>query len=146
MSAPIVTRRQAVVAAAAASLPGVPALVTSAHAAPADRLLIAAETEITCLYAGMTGTRSDEEAYEIVDQASRFDDFIVAAVPTSLSDCAVKVRRVLDAEIGMVAGQNERDVPSLALVLEYIETLTGGPTHPTRRVVRSSDDSDTLAR
>ena len=74
---------------------------------------------------------SDEVANAITDTAGEFDDFIVAAVPKSLADCAVKLRRVLDAEIGMVVGQNYRDAPSLALVLEYIETLTGAPTHPT---------------
>ena len=108
----------------------------------AGRQLIAAETEITQLYAGMADCLTDHDANAIVKQAGALDDCIFAAVPASLADCAVKLRRALDHEVGMVAGTNDRDVPALVQVLDYIEAVTGAPTHPTRPIARTWDEDD----
>jgi len=142
MSAQNLTRRQAIVAAAGvASVSAVPALALSVHASGPDapaayHLLVAAETEITRLYAGWDDCQTDKETDEITSRAWLLDDFIATAAPASLADCAVKLRRVLDREVGMVAGANDRDVPALAQVLDYIESVTGAPTHPTRPTAR----------
>jgi hypothetical protein len=108
----------------------------------ADSLLVAAETEITRLYAGMADCQTDREANEITSRAWRLDDVIADAIPVSLADCAVKLRRVLDREVGMVAGANDRDVPALAQVLDFIESVIGAPTHPTRPIAREWEIGD----
>jgi hypothetical protein len=148
MSAPAVTRRQALVTAAGISVAAVPALALAGQASgpgvPADRLLIAAETEITRLYDGIDapGSLSDEESDVLLKQAIALDDYVATAVPTSLSDCAVKLRRVLDQTTGMVIGCGGNDIPSLVSVLDYIERVTGAPNHPTRPIARQWGDGD----
>ena len=44
----------------------------------------------------------------------------------------MKIRRVLDKEVGLLAGDSDRDIISLAQVLTLLHTLIGAPTHPTR--------------
>jgi hypothetical protein len=147
MSGPGVTRRQALVTAAGLSIAAVPALALAGHASPSipvDRILIAAETEITRLYDSLDapGQVSDEQSTGIFDQAWALEDYIAAAVPTSLSDCAVKLRRLLDRNTGIPVGPWGNDIPSLVSVLDYVETVTGPPTHPTRPIAQSDNGGD----
>lgn len=119
------------------------ARASSSEVPSADSLLIAVETEITQLFNRLDDdphSMSEEESNTIFHQAVALDDYVAAAPPTSLADCAVKMRRVLDRTTSMVIGSRDSDVVVFAQVLDYIETVTGAPNHPTRPIARSWDD------
>jgi hypothetical protein len=124
MSAPTVTRRQAVIAAAAASLAGVPAIALGGQASraasvsTADRPLIAAEIEITERLTYLEG-QSDVDSWEepwkaIYERIWELEDFVSQTAPQSLAECAVKLRRILDSDVGMPNGYRDNDAASLA--------------------------------
>ena len=152
MSGPTVTRRQAIVAAAGARLANVAALSLSGHASAAgglaaDRALIAAESEITerrTYLEAQADVDSWKEPWKgIFERIWELEDFVSQTAPQSLAGCAVKLRRLLDADVGLVSGRRDSDVLSLAQVLNFVHGMTGEPMHPTRPTVQSWDDNET---
>jgi hypothetical protein len=126
-------RRAGTLAAAAAAISTLPAL---AVASGDDNALIAAEAEITRLYASMDA-HPDRDSFEepwapIYQRIYALEDFIALTPPTSLAGAAVKLRRVLDAEVGIGTGSRDNDPPSIAHVLALVHRMVGEPTHPTR--------------
>jgi hypothetical protein len=55
------------------------------------------------------------------DRACELDETIATSEPQTLAGAAVKLRRLLDPELGLEAGDRESDVPSLRQVLALIE-------------------------
>ncbi len=111
----------------------------------ADRPLIAAEIEITERLTYLDG-QSDVDSWEepwkaIYERIWELEDFVSQTVPQSLAGCAVKLRRILDSDVGMPNGYRDNDAASLAQVLDFVHGMTGAPTHPTRPVARFDDDN-----
>jgi hypothetical protein len=118
----------------ATTLPTLPALsVVSGN----DRALIEAEAEITRLYTlpilkDENNDCFDEPWASIYAEVYRLEDFIAATPPQTLAGVAVKLRRVLDREVGMDPTASTTDLPSLLSVLSFIHGVIGKPSHPTR--------------
>lgn len=106
--------------------------------------LAAAEAEIARRYVLFEERedQSDEAGDAILNPATELDRFIAATPPASMADVAVKLRRVLDATVGMASGANIYDIPSLAQILAYVHTITGEPTHPTRPTSTGDEDEE----
>jgi hypothetical protein len=126
-------RRAGTLATAAAAISTMPAL---AVAPGDDSALIEAEAEIARLYASMEGYPDRDSFKEpwapIYQRIYALEDFIIETPPTTLVGAAVKLRRLLDEEVGMGTGQSDTDAPSLAHVLALVHRMVGEPTHPTR--------------
>jgi hypothetical protein len=128
-------RRAGTLATAAAAISTLPAL---AVASDDDKALIDAEAEITRLYASLyadpdADRDDDKEPWtSIYQRVYALEDFIAFTPPATLAGAAVKLRRVLDAEVGIGTGQRDIDPPSLAQVLALVHRIAGEPTHPTR--------------
>lgn len=153
--------REGTIGHAPADLPGVMALNTMRDArrflarADADALqivpempsnsLAAAEAEVARLYALWDELDDGTDACgsnEAGDKAVELDHFIAETPPASMADVAVKLRRLLDASVGLPSGSSPRDVVSLAQILAYVETITGKPTHSTRPTSTGLEDED----
>ncbi len=109
-----------------------------------DDALIAAEIKIAAKFAWLAATRdartaldaaggnSDTMTQPVFDEINALDDFIADTPAASLAGAAVKLRRVLDVDDGIITGVSFRDIPSLVSVLDLIHGIIGQPTHPTR--------------
>jgi hypothetical protein len=110
----------------------------------ADDALIAAEAEITRLYA--LPIHSDE-SYDLDDEPlrstyadiGRLEDFIASTPARSLAGVAVKLRRMLDREVGIEPANDVRDLPRLLRILAFVHGTVGEPTHATRPLYRLED-------
>jgi hypothetical protein len=124
-------RRAGTLATAAAAISTLPVLASGD-----DRALIEAEAEITRLYASMVAHPDRDSFAEpwapIYQRIYALEDFIIDTPPATLVGAAVKLRRLLDVELGMGTGQSDTDAPSLARVLALVHRMVGEPTHPTR--------------
>jgi hypothetical protein len=102
----------------------------------ADDALVDAEAEITRLFEWLSANPDADEKLErdpVYDQIYALDDFIAATPPKTLAGVAVKLRRVLDAEVGM-APNGINDVPALLSILDFVHRTIGEPAHATRPV------------
>ena len=93
-----------------------------------DAEFIETESEIARLYreCGLRADRSDEASKPYYDRIEVLEHSIAQSAPTSLVSAAVKLRRLLDPEVGMPIGEGEDDFPSLHQVLAFIETAAKG--------------------
>jgi hypothetical protein len=108
----------------ALALAGPPALgVTSAATAAAhpDAVLIAAERQIAVLRAELFDD-PDDDAY---DPVWELEDVIACTPAATLIGAAVKLRRLLDPDLGLETGAKEHDVESLQHVLDVVERELG---------------------
>jgi hypothetical protein len=114
-------------------------------AGAADVLLIAAEVEITEQLAWLAAhedLREDDPARaSAYAQVWRLEDFVAHVAPATLAVVAVKLRRVLDREIGIVTQDCDNELPSLIGILDFIHSIVGLPTHPTRPTVSREEVS-----
>ena len=99
---------------------------------PTDAALLDAETDVIALYAALdkmpTDTREEEEALEpLRDRANDLEEFVRVEPSETLTGAAVKLRRLLDPEIGMVAGERKSDMPALRDILAFMERAQGVP-------------------
>lgn len=103
---------------------------------PPSNALAEAEQAVTRRYdeiaAADAETANDIGPHDLCYTAS---DFIAETPPASLADVAVKLRRMCDATVGIIAGHNRGDLVSLLQILAFVEGLAGTPTYPTRRIV-----------
>jgi hypothetical protein len=102
---------------------------------------------VTRIYAQMEvqprNTAAGEAAWqEASDRASQIDDFIHAAPPGTPAGAAVKLRRLLDPEVGLPASDETGDFSSMLLILDFLHSVAGRPTHLTRAVWRGGEDTD----
>lgn len=132
----------ATVATAVAPLAALPALASGD-----DRALVAAEIEITELYA-WADQQEDEEVYNsslplhpVLARIYELNRFIDRTAPATLVGVAVKLRRLLDHEVG-IDPSGDGDVPSLLLILDFVHGAVGQPTHPTRPVYPIDAEDD----
>ena len=58
---------------------------------------------------------------------NRLIDFIEETPPETLVGAAAKLRRLCDADVGMVAGENDGELASLGQVLKFVESLLHEP-------------------
>jgi hypothetical protein len=105
-----------------------------------DAALINAEADIARLDAYLDAVREkrelhDEEEAPIYDRDRELDWLIAETAPETLAGCAVKLRRLLDRQVGIDTGKSDQDIPSLLQVYEFIERMTGKPQHPTSPLV-----------
>jgi len=137
-----ITRRLVLAASAAIAAP---AVALSATEADADRFIIAAEAEIARIYDWIdrqpNETREQEDARQpAFDRVYQFEDFIAAAEPITAAGAAAKLRRLLDAEVGIVTGASDGDYPSMLRILAFLQSVAGAPTHPTRPVWQEQEE------
>ena len=138
MSAEIITlsRRTVLSTTAAAAALGVPSIVLAGL--DGDAAIIAAEAEIARIYDWVgrqpCKTAEQEAALDLVRfRAYRLEDFVAAAVPIAAAGAAAKLRSLLDCEVGMPAMSSKpSDFKSMLLILDYLQSVAGEPTHPTR--------------
>jgi hypothetical protein len=98
--------------------------------ASADAALIRAEAEIAACLQQANALGDAGEPFAV--RADDLDRFIAAEPPRTLAGAAVKLRRLLDPEMGIRVGTNELDTVSLAQVLALLNGLIGSPRHATR--------------
>ena len=101
--------------------------------------LAAVETEIADRYAAIAKLSGDPPDAE-QEAIYRLDDQIARTKPRSLTECAVKLRRLLDRTTGIDSGRGKHDVLSLAQILAFIHQQIGEPTHRTRPTSRKDYD------
>jgi hypothetical protein len=124
-------------ASVAMAVPRFPALA----AAAGDRTLIETEIEITQLYAWLDANPDADDDLErnpVYEHIYELEDVIAEAPTTSLSDATVKLRRLLDREVG-IEPNGVNDIPVLLSVLALLHSITGEPTHPTRPLYTAQD-------
>jgi hypothetical protein len=124
-------------ASVAMALPSFPALASAAG----DRTLIETEVEITELYAWLDENPEADDELErrpVYERIYELEDVIAEAPTTSLSDATVKLRRLLDREVG-IEPNGVNDLPVLLSVLAFLHSITGEPTHPTRPLYTAED-------
>jgi hypothetical protein len=87
-----------------------------------DLAILAAEAEIIGLLA--RGRIASEEVYDAIYlRALALDEVIAKAAPRTLAGALVKLRRLLDPEIGIEVGPGANDISSLRQVLAFLERL-----------------------
>jgi len=122
-----------------------------------EAALIAAEAEITRRYEWLhqhratlrpQDQREDEDRVQkpVYDAIERLEDFITNTPTKTLAGAAVKLRRVLDATVGIDTGAHSGDATSLAHVLAMVQSITGTPTHPTRPTFTPGQDDEPALR
>jgi hypothetical protein len=85
-----------------------------------------------------------ERSMALSFEADRLDRLIARRRPCTLAGAAVKLRRLLDPETGIVVGTSPLDVTSLAQVLALIDGLIGLPTHATRPILDQRADANAV--
>jgi hypothetical protein len=98
--------------------------------ASADAALIRAEAEIAACLREADALGDAGEAFAI--RADHLDRLIATVPARTLAGAAVKLRRLLDPETGIIVGRNDLDIVALAQVLALLHGLVGLPRHPTR--------------
>jgi hypothetical protein len=144
------TTRRNILAGATALAAGAIVPVGASLAASAlcttDAAFTAAETEIMICYQQWDRLSAIDEAAPDTkaawDRAQELDAFIARTPPTSIAQTAVKLRRLLDATVGLPIGPGDDDIPSLLQALDFLERFAGKPTHPTRPIISVDDDDD----
>jgi hypothetical protein len=113
--------RGSTVAAAAAAVSGLPA-IASAHSSD-DAELVAAERESLVAWqaAAASVDKTGDVDNEIAEQANALDRFIHTTPCATAAGAAVKLRRLLDPEVGMQIGEGDHDWDSLGHVLAFLE-------------------------
>lgn len=77
--------------------------------------------------AALRAADADEKSIDpVFDRWMATMDRIAMTPPASLAGCAVKLRTLWHPEIGIEAGDNEHDLPSLRQVLALIEQKDEG--------------------
>lgn len=97
-----------------------------------DDRLAAAEAEIKRRLAWVKdqGDMIDPEKYSaVLAGVFRLRAYIAATAPETLPGAAVKLRHLLDENLGLPNGDSEGDLKSLAQVLELICKIGGLPEH-----------------
>ena len=101
-----------------------------------DAALIEAEADIARLCAYLHAERdkrgeiADGEADPIYDRCRELECLIGERAPETLVGCAVKLRRLLDRDVGIDSGKSGHEILSLLQIYDFIERMTGKPLHP----------------
>jgi hypothetical protein len=98
----------------------------------ADARLIAAEKEILRVMRKLDTLPEGDESFALQLYLDRLDRLIAGRPPRTLAGAAVKLRRLLDPDLGIAIGRGALDVTSLAQVLVLLHRIAGAPRHPTR--------------
>ena len=125
----------------ATTLPTLPALAVGGD----DHALIEAEAEITRLYAWLDANPDADEELErdpVYERVYPLEDFIALTPARSLAGVAVKLRRMLDREVGIDTGTGVNDVPALLSILAFVHSVVGEPPHPTRPLSTLEDRAE----
>lgn len=103
------------------------AIPRGSKAPKSDAALVQAEKDLAAAWrrALAAPQPKGEIPRDLADVAFKIDAGIAKTKCLTLVGAAVKLRRVLDPETGMQAGDNERDLPSLRHVLAVVERMAG---------------------
>ena len=90
-----------------------------------DAALSGAEQEIHSLLSRLKALRyagaSEEEITPVLNRILALDFRIATTAPATLSGAMIKLRRLLDPDLGMEISQKDSDVPCLRQILALIE-------------------------
>jgi hypothetical protein len=138
-------------AAFSTAVAAIPATIATASSgvptqAGADQPLVDAEAEITRLlgwYDAHSEAGSEDDAAErqpALDRANDLDNFVSRARPATIVGAAVKLRRLLDIDLGIATGDRDTDMLSFLQILGLLHNIGGAPNHPTRPCGSPFDD------
>jgi hypothetical protein len=148
MSTPTVTRRDAIKGTALAALATALSAAPTLAAGNSDQAMIDAEVEITRLYTWLDANSDAHQEREdcddfrqtFYDEVYEHEAFIAQTAPVTLIGAAVKLRRLLDLEVG-IDSSGDHDTRCLAQVLALVHSIVGIPTHPTRPTLTGDEET-----